>query len=123
MSKIHSCGIIPSCRLAIAAGLLIALASFVLAASAMPVERLVLKRDRTENGYTAERLRPKGVKFRAVGVRCPSCNSLLNGKFKVRVKLIGSDPIEREMEFKDGNTEEVTFDFPDVEAADVAFPD
>ena len=123
MSKILFGGITLSRRLEIAAGLLIVLTTFVLQAAAMPLERLVLRRDQTENGYTAERLRPKGVKFKAVGVRCPSCNSLLNGKFKVRVKLIGSAPIEQEMEFKDGETKEVTFDFPDVEAADVAFPD
>lgn len=123
MPKIHSGGITLGLRPAIVVVLLIAMTTFALSAFARPVERLVLKRDQTENGYTAERLRPKGVKFKAVGVRCPSCNTLLNGKFKVRVKLIGSDPIEQEMEFRDGNTAEVTFDFPDVEAADVAFPD
>jgi hypothetical protein len=62
------------------------------------------------------------MRFKAQGVKCPSCGTLLNGKFKVRIRIDAAAPVVQEMEFKNGDTEAVNV-VGDITGAEVVFPD
>ena len=111
-------------RLAITACLLLAASLHMTPLAAMPqgdVQKLI--EGRATNGYTAKLQGTRYTMFNAQGVKCPSCGSLLNGTFKVRIRISAGGVIEKEMKFTNGDTEPVRIDSAAISGAEVVFPE